>query len=67
MFGPLGPGATSINIDTVSVTEEDKDGFVKTNGRRFVEIPQIYEDFSILWRDIEHSEATGIPLDLSKK
>jgi len=66
LFGPLGPGATSINIDTVSVTEEDKDGFVKTNGRRFVEIPQIYEDFSILWRDIEHSEATGIPLDLSK-
>ena len=41
------------------------DGIVKTTGRQFVEIPQIFEDFTLLWRDIEYSQATGYPMDLS--
>lgn len=66
VFGPLGPGATSINVDTTSVAEEEKEGIVRTSGRRYVEIPQIFEDFVLFWRDIENSETTGQPLDLSK-
>jgi len=66
LYGPLGAGVRSINIDTVNSGEESSDGFVKTTGRKFVELPQIYEDFTLNWRDIEHSNSTGLPLDLSK-
>lgn len=66
IYGPLGSGAYSIQVDEVITDEEANEGFVKTNGRRFVELPQIYEDFTLLWRDIEYSETTGYPLDLSK-
>jgi len=66
LYGPLGAGATSVNIDDINVSQEEKDGIVKTAGRRFVELPQLHEDFILYWRDIEHSEATGQPLDLSK-
>ena len=34
-------------------------------GRSFTEIPQLFEDFTLLWRDIENSEKTGIPIDFS--
>ncbi|AGC67987.1 linocin M18 bacteriocin protein [Thermoclostridium stercorarium subsp. stercorarium DSM 8532] len=66
LYGPLGAGVRSINIDSVNTAEEAENGFVKTTGRKFVELPQIYEDFTLNWRDIEHSDSTGIPLDLSK-
>lgn len=66
LFGPLGPGALSIHVDEVSLTEEISEGSVKTSGRRFIELPQIFEDFVMLWRDIENSEATGYPIDFSR-
>ncbi|HQA61137.1 MAG TPA: family 1 encapsulin nanocompartment shell protein [Tepidanaerobacteraceae bacterium] len=66
LHGPLGAGATSIHIDNIDAVQEEKDGVVKTVGRRYVELPQLHEDFTIYWRDIEHSEMTGQPLDLSK-
>jgi len=66
LYGPLGAGVTSINIDDVTFVQEEKDGVVKTAGRRYIELPQLHEDFTLYWRDIEHSEATGQPLDLSK-
>lgn len=66
LFGPIGAGAVSINIDENNAQEESDNGFTKTSGRRFVELPQIYEDFTLNWRDIEHSSSTGQPLDLSK-
>lgn len=66
LYGPLGAGATSINIDETTAAQEEKDGVVKTTGRRYIELPQLHEDFVLYWRDIEHSEATGQPLDLSK-
>jgi len=66
LFGPLGAGNLSINVDELSATEEIGDGVIKTTGREFVELPQIFEDFVIPWRDIENSEATGSPLDLSR-
>lgn len=65
VFGPVGPGATNINIDSNAKTEKFEDGVVMTAGRQIVEIPQLYDDFWLLWRDIEASEKTGYPLDLS--
>lgn len=66
LFGPLGAGVRSINIDDINSGEEFNNGYVKTTGRRFVELPQLYADFVLTWRDIEHSKSTGQPLDLSK-
>lgn len=65
IYGPLGAGAISTHIDEITLTEEMSDGVVKTSGRHFIEIPQLYEDFTLLWRDIENSEKTGYPVDLS--
>lgn len=65
IFGPLGASAQSIQIDQCTRDESTEDGIVKTSGRKFQEIPQLYEDFSLLWRDIENCEKSGIPIDLS--
>ncbi len=66
LYGPLGAGALSIQVDEVTTDEEDSGGIVKTAGRHFVELPQIYEDFTLLWRDLEYSEKSGFPLDFSR-
>jgi len=66
IFGPLGAGTISVQIDDVSSTEEIAEGTVRTSGRNLFEIPQIFEDFSLNWRDIENSEMTACPLDLSR-
>lgn len=66
VYGPLGPGATSINIDNNNKKEEIfEEGIVRTAGRRLAELPQIYNDFWLYWRDIEHTEKDGYPLDLA--
>lgn len=67
IFGPLGVGVNYINIDDADeIDEVDKDGIITTKGRRFVEIPVIYDDFTLLARDLENSWKTGFPVDLSK-
>lgn len=66
IYGPLGPSAISTQVDEITLSEEMGDGVVKTSGRHFIEIPQLYEDFTLLWRDIENSEKTGYPVDFSQ-
>jgi Encapsulating protein for peroxidase. len=66
LFGPLGAGTTNIPVEDVSAELEEQDGYVKVRGRRYVELPELHEDFVLYWRDIEHSEITGQPLDLSR-
>lgn len=66
LYGPLGAGVTGIQVDEIATEEEENSGFVKTAGRTFVELPQIYEDFTLSWRDIENSEKSGFPLDFTK-
>jgi uncharacterized linocin/CFP29 family protein len=66
IFGPIGAGALSIQVDHSTEKEElFEDGIVKTAGRKFLEIPQIYDDFWLYWRDIENSEKSGYPIDIS--
>jgi uncharacterized linocin/CFP29 family protein len=67
IFGPLGIGVESINVDEVDTVDETaQNGIIITKGRKFIEIPIIYDDFTLLGRDIESSEKTGYPIDLSK-
>lgn len=67
IYGPIGAGAISVSIDAYNKEEqfENSDGIVKTTGRKFYEIPQLYEDFSFLWRDIENDNQSRLPLDMS--
>jgi len=65
VFGPIGQGARNINIDSKDKTEQFEDGIVVTTGRQYVEIPQLYDDFWLLWRDLEASQKSGYPVDLS--
>ena len=61
IYGPLGAGAISVQYDKNDREEVFENGIVKTSGRKSVELPQIYEDFTLLWRDME----SKTPLDLS--
>jgi len=67
IFGPLGIGTESIHIDdSESLDEISDDGFIVTKGRKYVEIPIIYDDFTIFTKDLENSRKFGYPVDLSK-
>lgn len=67
LFGPLGIGTESIQVDDAEVLDEVyEDGFITTKGRRYMEIPTIYDDFTILAKDLENSRKFGYPVDLSK-
>ncbi|MEW9122741.1 MAG: family 1 encapsulin nanocompartment shell protein [Thermotaleaceae bacterium] len=73
IFGPLGAGVDSMNIDTLDVDMESRIDFngeaedtpIKVNNRKYVTIPMIYKDFALAWRDVEKSKQMGLPLDLS--
>jgi Uncharacterized protein, linocin/CFP29 homolog len=73
IFGPLGSGAQSIPVDEFGETPsgdasffgDDDNSPLKVQGRKFSEIPMIYKDFIISWRDLENSKQFGLPLDLS--
>ncbi|MBO5071278.1 MAG: bacteriocin family protein [Roseburia sp.] len=65
IYGPLGPGASYVTIDSSKKAEEFEDNMARVTGRRVVELPQLYQDFSILWRDIAEAEKNGWPLDLA--
>ena len=66
LTGPLGIGVTSVQIDDLETKSEVfKDGFVVTQGRKLAAIPTLYEDFSLLARDLAASEQAGFPPDLT--
>ena len=65
LYGPLGAGAYTVNVDRAEKEEALGDGIGRITGRRLVELPQLYQDFSLLWRDIEEAGRMGYPLDLA--
>ena len=65
LFGPLGAGVSTVAVDNSEKTEELQRGIGTISGRKWLELPQLYEDFTLLWRDIEESQRNGWPLDLS--
>jgi len=65
IYGPLGAGIQSINVDNRAELDEIEGNFSVIKGRIYQQIPLISQDFSLLWRDLESSEQMGLPVDLS--
>lgn len=65
-YGPLGIGTESVSVDTEGTEEVSEDGLITTRARKYVEIPVVYEDFTLSARDLENSRKLGVPVDLSK-
>lgn len=65
IFGPLGIGTQSIAIDDIEALDESADdGLIITKGRRYLEIPILFDDFTLLSKDLERSKQYGYPIDL---
>lgn len=64
LYGPLGPGASVAKIDAPGKEETMEDGFSVMNERTLAQIPQLYADFWIYWRDLAANEREGTPVDL---
>ncbi|HAK75154.1 MAG TPA: bacteriocin [Sporomusaceae bacterium] len=73
VLGPLGSGVYSIpysifsgkspaGIDMVGETDEY---VVEATKRATVNLPILYKDFKIMWRDVEADRHLGLPLDVS--
>ena len=65
LFGPLGAGVSAVPVDSNAKDEALAGGIGRVTGRTLVELPQLYADFTLLWRDLEEAENNGWPLDLS--
>lgn len=65
LYGPLGAGTYAVAVDSADKDEEFANGVGRITGRRMVELPQLYQDFALLWRDMEDAQKQGYPLDLS--
>ena len=64
LYGPLGAGASAVALD--KERDESFEGNLgRITGRTILELPQLYHDFAIFWRDLAEQEKTGHPLDLS--
>lgn len=72
VYGPIGAGAQSINNPvylepepaSISMHGDELDVAKPADSKTLV-IPILYKDFVLYWRDIEHAEETGHPLDYS--
>lgn len=62
LYGPLGAGASTAIIDSLNKEEVYEDGFVKTNGRQTVEIPQLFQDLKLNWRDLQSAGEANVDL-----
>lgn len=65
LYGPLGAGVSTVAVDGPGRGEREKDGFVRSSGRRLAELAQLFEDFTLYWRDMEEAEKAGRPVELS--
>lgn len=66
LYGPLGIGVQSVAVDDSDVLDEVSDeGIITTNGRKFAELPVLYEEFTLSARELESSGRLGLPLDLA--
>lgn len=63
--GPYGVGTTYVELDGVDKEEVLKDGIARVKGRTQLELPILFEDFSLLGRDLEYADQCGRALDLT--
>lgn len=64
IYGPLGGGANTIRIDSPGRSESFEEGFSVMQNRAVAQIPQLYEDFWLYWRDLEAYSREGAPIDM---
>jgi uncharacterized linocin/CFP29 family protein len=73
VLGPLGPGVYSMPYATfsgrnsagVDMIADRTDLVVEADRRGIAQLPIIFKDFKIFWRDVEADRHLGIPLDVS--
>lgn len=73
VLGPLGSGVYSIPYSVFSdksptgidMVGEEADFVVEATKRATVNLPILYKDFKIMWRDVEADRHLGLPLDVS--
>lgn len=73
VFGPLGPGVQDVDYDVftgigeavVSMLGEEESSLVRVSRRIHQNIPLVYKDFNLYWRDIEKARKLDMPLDVS--
>ena len=73
VLGPLGPGVYSLPFAVftgrkavgVDMTGDRDDLVVEADRRVTLNLPIIFKDFKIFWRDVEADRHLGIPLDVS--
>lgn len=73
VLGPLGPGIYTMPFSVFSGRtpagigmDGDDDSFmVQAERRASINLPLLYKDFKIVWRDVESDRLLGVPLDVS--
>lgn len=73
VLGPLGSGVYSMPYSVFSskkgagidMVGEDDAFVVEADRRATVNLPILYKDFKIMWRDVEADRQLGLPLDVS--
>ncbi len=73
VLGPLGPGVYSLPYTIFSgrnpagfdMTGDRADLTVEADRRQTVNLPILFKDFKVFWRDVEADRHLGIPLDVS--
>jgi uncharacterized linocin/CFP29 family protein len=73
VLGPLGPGVYSMPYAVFSgrtpagmdMIGDREDLTVEADRRAIVNLPILFKDFKIFWRDVEADRHLGIPLDVS--
>jgi len=73
VLGPLGSGVYSIPYSLfggksptgIDMVGEEDNFVVEPTSRATVNLPMLYKDFKIMWRDVEADRHLGLPLDVS--
>lgn len=71
VLGPLGPGVYSFPYSYYSSGKSviglvgDEEDLLEAAGRHTVNLPMIYQDFKLFWRDMEADRNLGAPLDVA--
>lgn len=72
--GPLGAGVYTVPYSVfcseaapvgLDLTGDKEVHVVSANARKTLELPVLYQDFKLLWRDIETDRKLGVPFDAS--
>jgi uncharacterized linocin/CFP29 family protein len=73
VLGPLGPGVYALPYAVfggskpaaIDMIGDRADSIVAAERRETINLPMIFKDFKIFWRDVEADRHLGIPLDVS--